>query len=138
MLNSENLSKAYNRGSHMIVIDDLYSMHTPKWLLAVLFSYLTSRSMLLKYQNTISSSRSLPGGFGQGVWLGGILFIIKFYRACQRPPIPSHTGQLEELSLLPRAAGPAPDSTLPAVRGADCYKVQTQGHLPAGGEREDR
>ena len=88
VLTSEDLSKAYNRGSHMLVVEDLYAMHTPKWLLAILCSYLTSRSMLLKYQNTVSSSRSLPGGFGQGVWLGGLLFIIKFNGACLRPPIP--------------------------------------------------
>ena len=74
VLTSEDLSKAYNRGSHMLVIEDLHAMHTPKWLLAVLCSYLQSRSMLLKYQNSISSPRDLPGGFGQGVWLGGILF----------------------------------------------------------------
>ena len=72
----------------MLVIEDLHAMHTPKWLLAVLCSYLTSRSMLLKYQKTMSSARDLPGGFGQGVWLGGILFIIKFNGACLRPPIP--------------------------------------------------
>ena len=88
VLTSEDLSKAYNRGSHMLVVEDLYAMHTPKWLLAILCSYLTSRSMLLKYQNTVSSSRSLPGGFGQGVWLGGLLFIIKFNGACLCPPIP--------------------------------------------------
>ena len=88
VLTSEDLSKAYNRGSHMLVVEDLHAMHTPKWLLAILCSYLTSRSMLLKYQNTVSSARELPGGFGQGVWLGGILFIIKFNGACLRPPIP--------------------------------------------------
>ena len=88
VLTSEDLSKAYTRGSHMMVIEDLYAMHAPKWLLAVLCSYLSSRSMVLKYQNSQSSPRSLPGGFGQGVWLGGVLFIIKFNGACLRPPIP--------------------------------------------------
>ena len=88
VLTSEDLSKAYNRGSHMLVIEDLHAMHTPNWLLAIICSYLSSRSMLLKYQNKVSSPRDLPGGFGQGVWLGGILFIIKFNGACLRPPIP--------------------------------------------------
>ena len=88
VLTSEDLSKAYNRGSHMMVIEDLYAMHAPKWLLAVLCSYLSSRSMVLKYQNSQSSPRSLPGGFGQGVWLGGMLLIIMFNGACLRPPIP--------------------------------------------------
>ena len=44
--------------------------------------------MLLKYQTKVSSPRDLPGGFGQGVWLGGLLFIVKFNGACLRPPIP--------------------------------------------------
>ena len=72
----------------MLVIEDLHNMHTPKWLLAVICSYLSSRSMLLKYQTKVSSPRDLPGGFGQGVWLGGLLFIVKFNGACLRPPIP--------------------------------------------------
>ena len=36
----------------------------------------------------ISSSKSLPRGFGAGTFLGGLLFIVKFYGACLRPPIP--------------------------------------------------
>ena len=72
----------------MLVVEDLHAMHTPHWLLAIICSYLSSRSMLLKYRSEVSSPRSLPGGFGQGVWLGGLLFIIKFNGACLRPPIP--------------------------------------------------
>ena len=45
---------------------------------------------------------------------------------------PSHTG-----GAVPRAAGHARDSSLPAVRGADSYKVQTQGHLLTHGRGED-
>ena len=63
-------------------------MHTPNWLLAIICSYLPSRSMLLIYRDEVSSPRTLPGGFGQGVWLGGLLFIVKFNGACLRPPIP--------------------------------------------------
>ena len=88
ILTSEDLSKAYNRGSHMLVVEDLHAMHTPKWLLAIICSYLSSRSMVLTYKREVSSPRSLPGGFGQGVWLGGLLFIVKFNGACLRPPIP--------------------------------------------------
>ena len=44
--------------------------------------------MILKYQNTESSSNNLPGGFGAGTWLGGFLFLIKFNGICLRPPIP--------------------------------------------------
>ena len=80
-----DLSKAYNRGDSM-VIEDLYDMHVPGWLLAIICSYLTERTMILKYQQAISSERSLPGGYGAGTWLGGFLFIIKFNGICMRPP----------------------------------------------------
>ena len=82
-----DLSKAYNRGDSM-VIEDLYDMHVPGWLLAIICSYLSNRTMILKYQQAVSTQRSLPGGYGAGTWLGGFLFIIKFNGICLRPPIP--------------------------------------------------
>ena len=86
-----DLSKAYNRGDSM-VIEDLHAMHTPGWLLALLCSYLSNRSMTLKYQGATSTSRDLPGGYGAGTWLGGFLFIIKFNGICLRPSIPRPNG----------------------------------------------
>jgi hypothetical protein len=85
---TEDLSKAYNRGSHKLVVEDLYAMHVPGWILVLICSYLTGRSLVLSYQGARSSERSLPGGFGAGTWLGGLLFIVKFNGACIRPPIP--------------------------------------------------
>ena len=82
-----DLSKAYNRGDSM-VIEDLYDMHVPGWLLAIICSYLSERTIILKYQQATSTERSLPGGYGAGTWLGGFLFIIKFNGVCLRPPIP--------------------------------------------------
>ena len=87
-----DLSKAYNRGDSM-VIEDLHSMHTPNWLLALLCSYLSSRTLILKYQNAESSPpRELPGGYSAGTLLGGCLFIIKFNGICLRPAIPRPNG----------------------------------------------
>ena len=43
-------SKAFNRVSHQLVIEDLYNMHVPIWLLLILISYLTERSMVLNYK----------------------------------------------------------------------------------------
>ena len=63
-------------------------MHVPNWVLATVASYLTSRSMILSHAGATAGPRDLPGGFGQGVWLGGILFIVKFNGACLRPSIP--------------------------------------------------
>ena len=88
VLCTEDLSKAYNRGSHNLVIEDLKSMHVPGFLLAIICSYLKERSLNLQYQGAKSKSKMLPGGFGAGTWLGGLLFIIKFNGACLRPPVP--------------------------------------------------
>ena len=60
-----------------MVVEDLYDMHVPGWLLAIICSYLSNRKMVLKYQQATSSERNLPGGYGAGTWLGGFLFIIK-------------------------------------------------------------
>ena len=89
-----DLSKAYNRGDSM-VIEDLHAMHTPGWLLALLCSYLSSRTLYLRYQNETSSpARNLPGGYSAGTQLGGFLFVIKFNGICMRPPIPRPNGNL--------------------------------------------
>ena len=50
VLCTEDLSKAYNRGSHNLVLEDLWAMHLPGWILAILYSYLKERSLTRKYR----------------------------------------------------------------------------------------
>ena len=88
VLCTEDLSKAYNRGSHLLVIEDLHAMQIDGWALNLVCSYLTQRSMVLTYFKAKSLEKSLPGGFGAGTYLGGLLFIVKFNGACLKPPIP--------------------------------------------------
>ena len=83
-----DLSKAFNRVDHTLVIQDLYDMHTPAWLLKIVISYLSDRSMYLSYNGAQSSIKMLPGGGPQGAYLGGLIFIIKYNGAFLRPPIP--------------------------------------------------
>ena len=66
-------------------------MHTPSWLLRILVSYLSNRSMILKYKDACSTEKQLPGGGPQGAHLGGIIFIVKYNGAFLRPPIPRNT-----------------------------------------------
>ena len=94
-----DLSKAYNRGDHQKVIEDLYDMHTPNWLLSLLVSYLSERSLVLKYQKTEAEPKYLPGGFGAGTWMGGFLFLVKFNGICLRPPIPRPISGNEAIQL---------------------------------------
>ena len=83
-----DLSKAFNRVDHCLVIQDLYDMHTPACLLKIVISYLSDRSMVLTYNNEQSTMKMLPGGGPQGAYLGGLIFIIKYNGAFLRPPIP--------------------------------------------------
>ena len=83
-----DISKAFNRVDHSLVIEDLHNMHTPSWLLKIIFSYLRNRSMVLTFHNTKSCQKYLPGGGPQGAFLGGLIFMIKYNGAFLRPPIP--------------------------------------------------
>ena len=85
-----DLSKAFNRVSHDLLVQDLYDMHTPAWLLKIMISYLSDRSMYLSYNGAKSSRKMLPAGGPQGAYLGGIVFIIKYNGAFLRPPVPRH------------------------------------------------
>ena len=83
-----DLSKAFNRVSHLLVIQDLFDMHAPGWILAILSSYLSGRSMTMTFGKSTSSPRSLPGSSPQGALLGGLIFIVKYNGASLRPSIP--------------------------------------------------
>ena len=81
-------SKAFNRVSHSMVIEDLHDMHVPPWLLKILVSYLSGRSMTMCYKGVTSSVRFLPGSSPQGGFLGIFLFIIKYNGAALRQSVP--------------------------------------------------
>ena len=88
ILAAVDMSKAFNRVSHQIVIEDLFAMKVPGWLLLILISYLKDRKMVMKFTGALSALRLLPGSSPQGTVLGVILFIIIFNGAALRPAIP--------------------------------------------------
>ena len=90
-----DLEKAFNRVSHRRVVEDLADMHVPGWLLSILVSYLTERSMFLKFDGAYSTRKLLPGSSPQGAFLGILLFLIIFNGALLRPGIP----RIDSLSL---------------------------------------
>ena len=61
-----DLSKAFNRVSHNLLVQDLHDMHTPAWLLNILISYLSNRTMVMSYNGETSTPKELPGGGPQG------------------------------------------------------------------------
>ena len=88
LLGAVDMSKAFNRMSHQQVIEDLFDMRVPGWLLLILISYLTDRKMMIKFRGVLSSLQLLPGSSPQGTVLGVLLFIIYFNGAALRPRIP--------------------------------------------------
>ena len=74
--------------THQLLIEDLYNMHVPIWLLLILISYLTERSMVLNYKGASSSPQDLPGSSPQGAFLGIFFFSVKYNGAALRPHIP--------------------------------------------------
>ena len=72
-------------------IQDLYDMHTPGWILAILLFYLSGLSMTMTFGKSTSSPRKLPGSTPQGALLGGLIFIVKYNGASLRPQIPRIT-----------------------------------------------
>ena len=83
-----DLSKAFNRVSLQMVIEDLNDMHVPAWLLLILISYMTNRSMVLTFNGAKAKARALPGSSPQGAFLGIFCFIVKYNGASLRPKIP--------------------------------------------------
>ena len=71
-----------------MVIEDLHDMHVPPWLLQILISYLSGRSMTMSYKGVTSIIRALPGSSPQGAFLGIFLFIVKYNGAALRPSVP--------------------------------------------------
>ena len=68
-------------------------MKCPSWLLQLVTSYLTKRTLILTYNGASSSEKHLPGGAPAGCLLGGLIFILKFNGAFLRPKIPRPIGQ---------------------------------------------
>ena len=99
-----DLEKAFNRVSHQLVIEDLSNIKVPGWLLLILISYLTERSMFMRYKGSQSTRKSLPGSSPQGAFLGILLFIIIFNGALLRPAVPRlhslNLKYIDDLSML--------------------------------------
>ena len=83
-----DMSKAYNRVDHNLLVQDLADMKCPSWLLKIVIAFLSDRFLIFSYKGNITSPRSLPGGAPQGCLLAVIFFIVKFNSALLRPPIP--------------------------------------------------
>ena len=69
-----DISKAFNRVDHSLVIENLYDMHTPTWILKIIFSYLKNRSMVLTFYNTKSSQKCRLLEVPRGIFWGSYIY----------------------------------------------------------------
>ena len=84
---SIDLSKAFNRCDHNLIIEDLFHMKCLFWLLRLVASYLTKRTLILTYNGASSSEKHLPRAglrlFGAlGHWKFGAPFHYFFCVLC--------------------------------------------------------
>ena len=87
-LTQADITKAFNSVSHRLIIQDMYDMHVPGWILRIIISFLTERNMTLHFNGVESKRHFLRGSAPQGIYLGVLIFLIKFNGAFLRPPIP--------------------------------------------------
>ena len=89
-----DFSKAFNRMLHSNILCNLDALNVPKCATKLIKSYLTRRSMCVKYKGEVSSFQDCPGGGPQGGLLTGILFIIQVNKA-GHPCVPRRCEGLE-------------------------------------------
>ena len=85
-------SKAYNRMLHSDILCNLVDLNVPPCATKLIRSYLSSRSMCVRYMGVTSSFQSCPGGGPQGGLLTGVLFCLQVNKAgspCPLPQLPS-------------------------------------------------
>ena len=71
-----DFSKAFNRIDHPRLITILSDFGIQPFLLKIIISYLSGRSMRVKFRETMSEEKELNGGSCQGTILGPLFFVI--------------------------------------------------------------
>ena len=71
-----DISKAFNRVNHNLLVTKLSDMGCPGWLLKVVIRFLTNRKMVVRHRGKQSNIKSLSGGGPQVTLLGLFLFLV--------------------------------------------------------------
>ena len=78
---SVDFRKAFNRMSHNKIVTILSDLNIPTCALRLIISYLSNRSMCVRFHGAVSSEKSMPGGGPQGTLLIVLLFILQVNHA---------------------------------------------------------
>ena len=121
-----DISKGFNKQDHNIIITILGDeMNVPGWLLRIVASYLSGRSLALRRQGYTTGSEPMPGGTGAGCPLGLLLFLVMFNGA--GPPA-SRKGLGEIVTSTGRMRRPMARSKAKWVDDMSCMAAL---HLPS-------
>ena len=121
-----DISKGFNKQDHNIIISILGDeMNVPGWLLRIVASYLSGRSLALRRQGYTTGSEPMPGGTGAGCPLGLLLFLVMFNGA--GPPA-SRTDLGEIVTRTGRMRRPMARSKAKWVDDMSCMVAL---HLPS-------
>ena len=83
-----DMSKGFQKILHQNILIRLADWQTPTWILKVVTSYLTKRTMVENYKGATSNEHSLPGSLSQGDELAVILFLVAMSDVGLPPPLP--------------------------------------------------
>ena len=87
LLAAIDISKGFNLIAHNEVITRISDMGCPGWLTKILISYLSGRTLQIRWQEKISRKMPLNSGSGQGTIIGLLFFVIIFNGAGPKPPL---------------------------------------------------
>lgn len=96
-------SKAFNPMLHSDILCNLIALNVPNCAVKLVKSYLTQRTMCVRYRGATSSFHDCPGGGPQGGLLTGVLFRLQVNKAgspCIPTPLPAlkQKGQVNTLA----------------------------------------
>lgn len=98
-----DLTKAFNRMNHNLVVRRLAELAVPCWLIKVVIAFLTDRNLTIKWRKERSGKVPMPAGGPQGTILGQFIFILLFKGV--GPNEPEHSWG-ETLALPPHLRHP--------------------------------
>ena len=81
ILTAVDLQKGFNKIDHCKLITQISDMGAPDWLTKIIFSYLSGRTLSVRYKSKNSENKQMPDGTGAGTILGLECFLIMFNKA---------------------------------------------------------
>jgi hypothetical protein len=118
-----DISKGFTKIDHCKLITILDEMNVPGWLLRIVVSYLSGRSLTLRRQSHTTGTEDMPGGTPAGTPLGLLCFLILFNKAGPAASKTSLGEQVTETRRKPLMKG--------KVKWVDDLSAMAALHLPS-------